>query len=107
MSARIASDVGGISRATRIARTEVISASNLGSIEGARATGLPLNKTWLATPGNRTRDTHATADGQTVSMDELFDVGGSLLDFPGDWSNNADVSETVNCRCTVTYQVRR
>lgn len=107
MSARIASDAGGINRATRIARTEIISASNLGSIEGARSTGLPLDKTWLSTPGERTRDTHIEADGQTVPMDELFTVGGSKLDFPGDFSNNADVSELVNCRCTTIYKVRR
>ncbi|MDR9419448.1 phage minor head protein [Gracilimonas sp.] len=107
MSARIASEAGGVTRATRIARTEIISASNLGSIEGARSTGLPLDKTWLATPGGRTRETHAEADGQTVPMEELFSVGGSQLDFPGDWSHNADVSELVNCRCTTIYKVRR
>lgn len=107
MSARIASEAGGVTRATRIARTEIISASNLGSIEGARSTGLPLDKTWLATPGSRTRATHSEADGQTVPMEELFSVGGSQLDFPGDWSHNADVSELVNCRCTVIYKVRR
>jgi len=107
MRARISSDVGGAVRAERIARTEVISASNLGSIEGARATGLPLNKTWLATRDERTRDTHDEADGQTVAMDELFNVGGSSLDFPGDWSNNADVAEIIQCRCTTIYQVRR
>jgi hypothetical protein len=107
MASRIASDVGGVSRATRIARTEVISASNLGSIEGARATGLPLDKVWLATRDNRTRETHSQSDGQRVAIDEVFNIGGSLLDFPGDWSNNASVAELVNCRCTVIYRVRR
>ena len=107
MSAKIAQEAGGIVRAERIARTEVISASNLGSIEGARATGLPLDKSWLATRDQRTRETHDEADGQTVAMDELFNVGGSLLDFPGDWSNNADIAEIIQCRCTIIYQVRR
>ena len=107
MAARIAADAGGSVRATRIARTEVISASNLGSIEGARATELQLNKTWLATRDTRTRETHDEADGQTVAMDELFNVNGSLLDFPGDWSNNADLAEIIQCRCSLIYQVRR
>lgn len=107
MSSKISQDVGGVVRATRIARTEVISASNLGSIEGARATELPLNKVWLATRDTRTRETHDIADGQRVEMNELFDVNGSLLDFPGDWSNNADVAEIIQCRCTLIYQVRR
>lgn len=107
MASRIADDVGGMVRATRIARTEIISASNLGSIEGARSTGLPLDKTWLATQDGRTRDDHITADGQTVPMEELFTVGSSKLDFPGDYSNGADVSQLVACRCTVIYKVRR
>jgi len=46
---RIAAQVGGVARATRIARTEIISASNLGSIEGVRATGLPAKKIWIPT----------------------------------------------------------
>ena len=106
MSAKIASDVGGVVRATRIARTEVISASNLGSIEGARATQLPLDKVWLSTRDDRTRETHSTTDGQTVGIDDLFSVNNSLLSFPGDWANNASVEEIVNCRCTLTYVVR-
>ena len=108
MASRIASQAGGMTRATRIARTEIISASNLGSIEGAKSTGLPLRKTWLAArQPDRTRPDHLEADGQTVDMEELFNVGGSQLSFPGDWDHGADVSQLVNCRCTVTYEVKR
>jgi hypothetical protein len=107
MAARIASDVGGVQRATRIARTEVISASNLGSLQGAKATELPLNKSWLATRDARTRETHSEVDGQTVTLEEQFTVGGFDMDFPGDWTYGADVSEIVNCRCTQVYEVRR
>ena len=104
---QIKDKVGGVNRATRIARTEIISASNLGSIEGARATGLPLKKTWLATRDNRTRETHSSVDGQERGLDEAFDVGGYEMQFPGDWSMGADVGEVVNCRCAQIYRVDR
>lgn len=106
-AARIADKVGGVDRATRIARTEIISASNLGSIEGARATGLPLKKIWLATRDNRTRETHSIVDGQERALEEPFDVGGYEMMFPGDWSMGADVAEVIMCRCTQIYQVDR
>jgi hypothetical protein len=107
LSARMASDVGGVNRATRIARTEIISASNKGSLEGARATNLPLNKVWLATRDDRTRETHSAIDGQEVPMDEPFDIDGYKLDFAGDFTHGAPPEEVINCRCTQIYNVRR
>lgn len=92
-------------RSEVIARTEVISASNLGSRVGAIGTGLDLEQTWLATRGPRTRDTHADADGQTVALDEPFAVGDSQMMFPGDASLGASAGETINCRCTQTFQL--
>lgn len=91
-------------RAERITRTETIGASNYGAIEGARATGLPIEKRWLATPGPRTRPTHTAADGQTRPLDGRFDVGSASLDHPGDQTVNAP-DETINCRCAVTFEV--
>lgn len=90
------------SRASTIARTEVISASNAGAIEGSRAiadeTGI-VAKQWLATMDARTRESHADADGQIVGLDESFDVGGESLDYPGDGAGSP--AATANCRCTV------
>lgn len=90
-------------RAVTIARTEVVSASNAGSLAGASALGPygPERKQWLATIDSRTRDSHMAADGQVVAMTEQFDVGGALLEYPGDPSGPA--REVVNCRCTVIY----
>ena len=90
-------------RASAIARTEVVAASNLGSHVAAASFGVELNKTWLATSDGRERATHGAADGQTVGMNEAFAVGDSQLMFPGDGSLDADASEIVNCRCTQTY----
>lgn len=106
LSARMAQDVGGVGRATRIARTEIISASNKGSIEGARATGLPMEKEWLATRDERTRETHIAVDGQRQPLDEPFIVAGYNLDFPGDWTHNAPPEEIIQCRCTQVYNVQ-
>lgn len=92
-------------RALRIARTETIGAANAGAMFAAKSTGLPLKKEWLATMDTRTRETHAEADGQTRDMDEPFTVGGYLMEQPGD--PTAPPSETVNCRCTVVFQVQR
>jgi Phage Mu protein F like protein len=102
-------------RAERIARTEVISASNSGSIDQVRAAGLIGTKTWLDTPDERTRCTHRAAGGQTVDLDGKFqlggggfdaacpDVGASYADFPGDPTLPA--SEVINCRCSIAYDV--
>lgn len=90
-------------RAEVIARTEVNAAANAGSVEEMRALGLRATKTWLASGGARTRASHAEADGQTVALDEPFEVGGLSLDFPGD--PGGDPGETINCRCTTTFEV--
>lgn len=91
-------------RSQTIAATEVAAANNYGSHEAAKASDLTLNKVWLATEDGHTRATHSEADGQTVGLDEPFEVGGSQLMYPGDSSMGADASEVVNCRCTQYYQ---
>lgn len=88
-------------RSMVIARTEVISASNAGSRYAAKQTGLELEKEWVATADDRTRDTHAEVDGQRVPIDEPFKVGGSELMFPGD--PNGEPGEVIQCRCTEVY----
>lgn len=97
-----------IARSAIIARTEIVSASNLGSISSARATGLTLNKVWLATRDNRTRTLqnsdfdHASADGQKVGINEMFNVSGENLEFPGDPFGSP--GNVINCRCTLFYE---
>jgi HK97 family phage portal protein len=94
-------------RAERIARTEVISASNMGSQTAARSTGLPLEKEWIATFDNRTRSPHATAHGQRRDLDRPYEVMGQRLMFPGDGSMGATADNTIQCRCTESYRVKR
>lgn len=96
-------------RAERIARTEVLAAGNNGSLEAAKAFGVPMTKSWLTTKDSRTRGTaaddpfsHLEPDGQTVKLDEAFIVGGEPLQFPGD-SSAASAGNIINCRCTLLY----
>lgn len=93
-------------RARVVARTEVIGASNQGSIAQARVgetAGLQIEKEWLATEDARTRPTHSIADGQVVPLAGKFEVGGYLLDVPGDPTGPPE--EVINCRCTPVYNV--
>lgn len=89
-------------RAVVIARTELVSVSNLGSQMGAESTGLKLLKSWLATSDARTRHTHLQADGQTVPLKESYTVGGYPARYPGDPMLPAE--EVVQCRCSQSYK---
>lgn len=90
-------------RAVTIVRTELVSAGNAGSLLGAQATGLKLEKWWLATPDARTRQSHAKANGQGAPLqDGFFRVGGEFCRFPGD--PNLSAGERVRCRCAVAYR---
>lgn len=92
----------GRADATRVARTNVIGASNAGSLAQARAMGAESvqQKVWIATGDNRTRPDHADADGQTVPLNDTFSVGGEGLDFPGDGSD----AQASMCRCAVGFE---
>jgi hypothetical protein len=89
-------------RALLIARTEIVAASSYGSYLGAEATGLQLDKYWIATKDARTRESHIRVDGQTVDLKASFVVGGSLAQYPGD--PNLPSEEVVNCRCSIGYR---
>ena len=101
---RSGSGIADVKRARVIARTEIISASNKGSLEGARDTGIPLRKEWLATMDDRTRDAHLGADGQKVLLDESFIVDGESMQFPGDFTLGASAGNVINCRCSQIYE---
>lgn len=85
--------------AVRNARTSVTSAQNAGRLESydrAEKMGIAIEKQWISTLDNRTRDSHIDLDGETVPYDEGFSNG---LMYPGD--PDGDPSEVYNCRCTM------
>lgn len=89
--------------AALVARTSVVGAANAGSHEMAVASGIDMEKEWLATPDARTRPTHRHADGQRVGLHDKFTVGGYECDHPGDYT--LPPSERYNCRCTQGYVI--
>ena len=91
-------------RALRIARTEIMTASNMGSFEGAKSSGEALEKFWIATYDSRTRDTHMVIEAQNPKMmNETFQVGAYQMQHPGDPAGGAE--EVINCRCAIAYNV--
>lgn len=98
-------------RAELIGRTEIIRASNAGSLMGAQETGFPMQKFWLATRDNRTRglnpkdvfDHYSMDEDKGIPLDQAFNVSGEQLQHPGDRAGSP--GNTINCRCTMTYQV--
>jgi uncharacterized protein with gpF-like domain len=86
-------------RALMIARTESTTAANFGALQGGLSSDYETRKQWLAVLDNNTRIDHADANGQTVGMDDTFEVGSSLMQYPGDMS--APANQVCNCRCNL------
>lgn len=86
-------------RALLIARTEVISASNLATLTAYQQSGVVTKSSWLTARDERVRPTHQEADGQIRALGEPFDVGGAQLLYPGDPA--APIQEIAMCRCTL------
>ena len=89
-------------RAARIARTEMIGASNAAieaQAQDMADSGETVYRQWWATRDQRTRPAHRVAHGQTVPYGTPFRVGGDDMRFPGDPSGPA--SQVINCRCVM------
>ena len=93
----------GPARALRIARTEATRSVTAGSQAAWRQAevdeGVVVRQQWLSARDDVVRDTHATADGETVAMGEDFVLSdGDSGSGPGE----LDLPENVvNCRCTL------
>jgi hypothetical protein len=103
-------------RATMIARTEVMRASNYSSLIGAERHPFFVDKIWVARRDARTRRIpkdlydHWDMDGQTVEYNQYFTstdkVGRPIVvEAPGD--PTAPKGFTINCRCAVGFIPRR
>lgn len=91
----------GMKRATVVSRTEIISSSNAGTLEGYKESGVVIGKEWDSHEDERTRKHHLEANGQRVKLDDPFIVDDDLLDYPGDNSHDAKASNVIQCRCTL------
>ena len=107
IAARVQERMGPIAdgRATMIARTEVIGASNGGKVLAWKQSGVVTGKRWLASTShmgaddpNPVRESHVEAHGQEVKIDEDFSVGNGEGKAPGQIGLP---EEDINCRCTM------
>ena len=92
-----------IRRAMNIAYNETNTFLNYTDFVEAKERG-SKTKTWLTMLDNKVRDTHEEVEGQTVGIDEYFQVGNSQMQFPHDLSLSPDPTEVINCRCAVDYK---
>lgn len=84
-------------RIVRLART--LATRSLGEETQAELSKTSAKKRWVAMDDERTRSSHAQADGQTVPVDATFVIGTTAMMYPGD--PTAPASETINCRCVM------
>lgn len=83
----------------RNARTMMTGAQNggrLDAMERANGLGIEIQKEWMATLDNRTRDSHQKLDGERADFKKPF---SNKLMFPGDPKGSPE--EVYNCRCTM------
>lgn len=89
--------------AMRNARTMVTAAENGGRLDGMKyleQNGVVMMKVWMATPDDRTRESHIDVDGEEQKLDDYFSNG---CQFPGDGDGPAE--EVWNCRCSMRSHI--
>jgi HK97 family phage portal protein len=79
-------------RSERIARTEIIRASNFATEEAFKESGVVEGKEWLATIDERTGELDAALDGAVAKLGNDFKAGGESVPYP---------PLHPNCRCTL------
>ena len=87
-------------RATLIAENETSSIFNCDDDEQAISNGC-TKKTWHTIRDRKTRDWHKDVDGETIDIDDYFEVDGEFMAYPHDI--NASDKNVANCRCSVSY----
>jgi SPP1 gp7 family putative phage head morphogenesis protein len=92
-------------QAQTIARTEMLKASQSAQQESFEQSGVVEQKQWNTSLDGEVRDSHISAEGQIVDLDEAFVLGdGELADQPGVGEGGGELSagNTINCRCFMT-----
>ena len=95
----------------RIARTETTRVQNSAKMDigkHGQELGFEMWKRWVSTTDGRVREDHLAMNGVEVPQDEPFVLpDGSKMMFPADMSLGADVSQVVNCRCTIIEFIKK
>jgi hypothetical protein len=80
----------------------MVGASNEGANMGAYSLGIPVKKIWLSALKETTREDHADLNNTAIGMDELFQVGDDLMEYPGDPSGSP--GNVINCLCAIAHE---
>ena len=75
-------------------------AGRLDSYENLANQGVVQKKVWIATPDERTRESHLDIDGEEVDIEQEFSNG---LMYPAD--PNGEPEEVWNCRCSMRTHI--
>lgn len=104
--ARVRDLLGPKSNASTIAITEVAGAVNFGEYEFAKTYQsryeVEMWKTWIQQSRSNMRKTHMSVAGQTLKMNERFDVAGERMTRPHD--PKASPGNTIRCGCYLEYE---
>lgn len=97
-------DTGSFSRwrSSLIATTETHNASTFATKTMVSEYRFPKEKKWMNAGDERVRESHANVSTEWIDENEKFDVGGELLDIPGD--SNGSAKNVCRCRCAVMYR---
>lgn len=87
-------------RAIFISENEANTLCNYEDLQEALESGYKY-KTWITMRDNRVRASHAEVDDITIPIDEMFEVGNSLMMYPHDELNAPE--ECVSCRCSMEF----
>lgn len=92
----------------RTARTLTTQAECAGRLdrweEASEKYKIEMQKTWIATLDDRTRDWHAELDGVSVDLDQPFVNSVGEIMKPAD--PDADPENVYNCRCTMVTSIK-
>lgn len=87
-------------RPRTIAHTEVLSASNYSSYQGALNTQIQdLRKVWYHSFVGQERPWHLAASGTSLPMKEAFIMDGEPMQHPGDGS----ARNVISCKCVLLF----
>ncbi len=95
-----ADQVGDIAQLAKQVESEEI-------VKASRSAGIALDprKTWKTVGDSRVRKAHSRANGQMRGLNELYVVGGELLEYPKDRRHGASLKNTIQCRCDSVTEI--
>lgn len=92
-------------RALLIARTETHQASSFANQVMAESFNLPMQKRWISTNDNRTRQHHRNMNGVTVGLEDDFIVSYKGVEYRMKHAGDprGGPANIINCRCVILY----